>query len=148
MKITSTAFVEGKSIPEKYSKYGQNQSPPLLFEDIPENTRSLAMIMDDPDAPNGTFTHWLIFNLDPAVAEIKENSTPPDAIEGINDYGESGYGGPKPPSGTHRYFFKLFALDTQLKLPDGVSRARLEREISKYTIASAQLMGTYTRKEK
>jgi len=144
MKITSTAFAEGKSIPDKYSKSGGNRIPPLHIQSVPPQARSLALIMDDPDAPNGTFTHWLIFNIEPEIGDIEENTVPSGAVQGINDYGKASYGGPKPPSGTHRYFFKLYALDTTLELPEGFARPELERQIKKHTIESATLMGTYT----
>jgi Raf kinase inhibitor-like YbhB/YbcL family protein len=116
----------------------------LRINDVPPQARSLALIMDDPDAPNGTFTHWLIFNIAPKTTAIEENIVPSGAVQGINDYGKSNYGGPKPPSGTHRYFFKLNALDTTLEFPEGIHRAQLEPAIKKHSIESAVLMGTYT----
>lgn len=143
MKITSQAFNNGENIPEKYTMYGDNRIPPLHLEDIPSNTRSLALIVDDPDASNGAFNHWLLFNMDPRVHDIKEDSVPVMATQGRNDFGEVEYDGPKPPSGEHRYFFKAYALDTVLPLARGAKRPDLEREMSKHVLESATLMGKY-----
>jgi Raf kinase inhibitor-like YbhB/YbcL family protein len=143
MKITSQAFTEGTKIPDKYTKYGENRIPPIHFEDVPSKARSLALIVDDPDAPRGTFNHWLLFNVDPRVKDIKEDSVPVMATQGKNDYGEVEYGGPKPPSGEHRYMFKVFALDTVLPLTRGTTRDDLEREMKGHVIDSATLMGKY-----
>ncbi|MCI0745910.1 MAG: YbhB/YbcL family Raf kinase inhibitor-like protein [Verrucomicrobia subdivision 3 bacterium] len=143
MNITSQAFTNGGKIPDKYTKYGDNRIPPVRFEDVPERARSLALIVDDPDAPSGTFNHWLLFNLDPRTREIKEDSVPVMATQGRNDYGEVAYGGPQPPSGEHRYFFKAYALDTVLPLTRGVSRQELEREMKDHILDSATLMGKY-----
>ena len=143
MKITSDAFTEGQKIPEKYSKDGKNVSPPLHIDEVPRNTRSLALIVDDPDAPNGTFNHWLLFNLDPRTRDIKENSVPVMATQGRNDFGEVEYDGPKPPSGEHRYYFKAFALDTVLPLSRGAKRADIEGEMKDHILEKAELMGKY-----
>ena len=143
MRITSEAFTEGGKIPNKYTKYGENKIPPLHLDGIPDRARSLALIVDDPDAPSGTFNHWLLFNVDPHTKEIKEDCVPVMATQGRNDYGEVEYGGPKPPSGEHRYFFKAFALDTVLPLSRGVKRAELEREMKDHVLDSATLMGKY-----
>jgi Raf kinase inhibitor-like YbhB/YbcL family protein len=143
MKITSQAFQDGANIPDKFSKYGQNRIPPIHFEEIPDKARSLALVVDDPDAPNGTFTHWLLFNVDPKVKDIKEDCVPVMATQGRNDFGEVEYGGPKPPSGEHRYFFKGFALDTVLPLSRGISRDALEREMNGHVIESTTLMGKF-----
>ena len=97
MKITSQAFNDGAKIPDKYSMYGENRIPPIHFEDVPSKARSLAVIVDDPDAPRGTFNHWLLFNMDPKIKDIKEDSVPVMATQGRNDFGEVQYGGPKPP---------------------------------------------------
>src|SRR5262245_55790795 len=112
MNITSQAFTNGGKIPEKYTMYGENQIPPLHLENVPESARSLALVVDDPDAPNGNFNHWILFNMDPKTRDIRENSVPVMATQGRNDFGEVEYDGPKPPSGEHRYFFRAFALDT------------------------------------
>jgi len=146
MKITSNAFAEGTSIPDKYTMYGQNRIPPLHFEQVPEKARSLALVVDDPDAPKGTFTHWVLFNLDPKTRDIKEDCVPVMATQGRNDYGEVEYGGPKPPSGEHRYFFKAFALDTVLALPRGSKREEIEREMKDHVLDHAELMGKYAKK--
>src|ERR1700686_5820646 len=106
MKITSSAFQEGGTIPEKFSKNGQNVNPELRIEDTPSEAKSLALIVDDPDAPVGLFTHWLVWNVDPKTPEIAENSAPAGAVQGTNDFPKKGYGSPCPPSGTHRYYFK------------------------------------------
>jgi len=143
MKITSPAFDNGEKIPEKYTMYGDNHVPPIHLEGAPEKTRSLALIVDDPDAPSGIFNHWLLFNMDPRIADIKENSVPVMATQGRNDFGEVEYDGPKPPSGEHRYFFKAYALDTVLPLAHGAKRPDLEREMKEHILDSATLMGKY-----
>jgi Raf kinase inhibitor-like YbhB/YbcL family protein len=147
MRISSSAFEEGAMIPEQYSKEGGNKRPPLRFEDVPTNAKSLVMIVDDPDAPNGTFTHWLAFNISPSVREIGENMASVPMQEGRNDYGQTGYGGPKPPSGEHRYFFKLYALDDRLTLQRGVSRLELEEAMIGHVIAEAEFVGRYAAPE-
>src|SRR3989339_549945 len=120
--VKSTAFKNGGIIPKKYTCSGENISPPLSWSSVPDGTMSLALICDDPDAPGGTFVHWVIFNIPPDVQELEggiETGTEEledGTIQGTNDFGEIGYGGPCPPSGTHRYYFKLYALDTQLDL--------------------------------
>jgi Raf kinase inhibitor-like YbhB/YbcL family protein len=143
MNITSQAFSNGQSIPDKYTMYGENRIPPLHLDEIPSKARSLALIVDDPDAPSGTFNHWLLFNVDPRTRDIKENCVPVIATQGKNDFGEIEYDGPKPPSGEHRYFFKAFALDHVLKLGRGCSREDLEREMQGHILDSATLMGKY-----
>jgi len=143
MKISSNAFENGEAIPDQYTMYGANRIPPIHFEDVPERTRSLAMIVEDPDAPRGTFNHWLLFNMDPRIRDIKEGATPVMATEGRNDFGKVEYDGPKPPSGEHRYFFRAFALDTVLPLPRGTSRQDLDREIKDHVLESASFMGRY-----
>src|SRR5580765_1043845 len=139
MKITSQAFANGAAIPESYTMYGKNRIPPIHFDEVPDKARSLALIVDDPDAPRGTFSHWLLFNMDPKIRDIKENSVPVMATEGRNDFGEAEYDGPKPPSGEHRYFFKAFALDTVLPLSQGAKRGDLEREMKEHVLESATL---------
>jgi hypothetical protein len=143
MKLTSEAFTEGQRIPERYSKYGANHVPPLHFEGIPERARSLALVVDDPDAPSGTFNHWVLFNMDPRVRDIKEDRVPVMAMQGRNDFGEVEYDGPQPPSGEHHYFFKAFALDAMLPLGRGCKRQDLEREMKGHVLDSATLMGTF-----
>ncbi len=143
MQITSQAFTNGGKIPDKYTMYGENRIPPIHIEQVPEKARSLALIVDDPDAPKGTFNHWLLFNMDPKIKDIKEDCVPVMASQGQNDFGEVGYGGPKPPSGEHRYFFKAYALDTVLPLGRASKRDELEREMKDHVLDSAMLMGKY-----
>jgi Raf kinase inhibitor-like YbhB/YbcL family protein len=145
MKITSPAFVEGGNIPKKYTCDGNDISPPLQIQGVPAAAKSLVLIVDDPDAPRGTWNHWLVWNIDPATAGIAENSVPPKALQGKTDFGTAKYGGPCPPSGVHRYFFKLYALDTVLALPAGSTRDALEKALAKHILAQGTLMGRYSR---
>ena len=146
MKISSSAFQEGGTIPEKFSKNGQNVSPELRIEGVPSDAKALAIIVDDPDAPVGLFTHWMVWNIDPKTTEIAEGSAPNGATQGKNDFGEVGYGGPQPPSGTHRYYFKVFALNSSLDLKPGAKRKDLDVALKGHVIAQAQLMGRYSKK--
>lgn len=139
----SPQFEHGGVIPERFSQNGENLSPPLEFIDVPEGTQSLVLIMDDPDAPRGRFTHWVAFNIDPHVHGFGENAAPDDVHYGLNDKGESGYVGPKPPDREHRYFFKLSALDTRFDLRDGASREEVEAAMRRRVLARAELMGRY-----
>ncbi|AKB51169.1 Phospholipid-binding protein [Methanosarcina barkeri str. Wiesmoor] len=143
IKVSSSAFESNGSIPGKYTCDGQNINPPLEFEGIPEEAESLVIIVDDPDAPTKTFTHWIVWNIEP-VAKIEEDSIP--GIEGLNDFKKIGYGGPCPPSGTHRYFFRVYALDKNLDLKAGAGRKGLENEMIGHIIAEGELMGKYSRK--
>jgi len=145
MKISSPVFKDGEKIPKDYTRDGADKSPPLHLEQVPEKAKSLALIMDDPDATSGTFNHWLLFNVDPQVHDIHEGSAPVMATQGRNDWGEVDYGGPKPPSGEHRYFFKAFALDTILPLSRGAKREDLEQAMSGHVVEQATLMGRYAR---
>jgi len=142
MKITSPAFKNNELIPAKYTCDGENISPPLVIENIPDGTKSLALICDDPDAPMGTWVHWVVFDIEVA-GEIKENSIP--GKQGINDFRKKNYGGPCPPSGTHRYFFKIYALDTKLGLNEGISKKELEKSMNGHILQEAQLIGLYKR---
>jgi len=144
MKISSPAFLNNEPIPSKYTCDGTNVNPPLLFENIPKETKSLVLIVDDPDASGGTWTHWLVWNMGPTTKTIKENSLPEDVVEGTTSFGKPGYGGPCPPSGTHRYFFKLFALDTELNLTKNTNKEQLERVVSKHVISKAEIIGLYS----
>jgi hypothetical protein len=146
MRIWSSAFEHNGFIPEKYTCDGENINPPLFIEDVPQRAKSLVLIVDDPDAPLGTFTHWILFNILPETFEIKEGEVPANALQGLNDFGNLNYGGPCPPSGVHRYFFNLYALDEFLKLKEGVKRKILESEMEPFIIAQAVLMGRYKRK--
>ena len=138
MHITSSAFEHNERIPAKYTCNGQNVNPPLRIEDIPPGTQSIAIIVDDPDAPGKTFIHWLIWDIEP-TNEIAENTAP--GTQGRTDFGKSAYGGPCPPSGTHRYFFRVYALGTTLGVAEGSSRADLERAMKGHTLAEAELIG-------
>jgi len=148
LKLTSRAFINGGTIPDVFSKQGGNHSPALAWTGIPAETRSLALIVDDPDAPAGLFTHWLMYGIDPGLTELKEH-LPPSGIlpngarQGVNGFREHGYGGPKPPSGTHRYIFHLYALDTDSDMPAGLTRQELDGAIAGHIIEEATLMGRY-----
>jgi Raf kinase inhibitor-like YbhB/YbcL family protein len=147
MKITSSAFTEGAAIPKTFTGDGKNISPPLHIEGVPAGTKSLVLIVDDPDAPRGTWNHWLIWNIDPQTKDIAEGAVPSGSVQGTSDFGSAKYGGPSPPSGTHRYFFRLYALDSALKLSASTKRSRLDQEIAQHHIlAEAKLMGKYSRK--
>jgi len=143
MKILSPAFQNNQTIPTIYTCDGENFNPPLVFQQIPEGIQSLVLIVDDPDAPTGTWTHWIIFNISPNTAKINENSVPEGALQGKNDFGNTEYGGPCPPVGAHRYFFKLFALDTTINLKEGAIRKDIEKEMENHILAEEQLVGTY-----
>ncbi|MBI2652383.1 YbhB/YbcL family Raf kinase inhibitor-like protein [Candidatus Woesearchaeota archaeon] len=144
MKLTSSAFQNNGAIPSEFTCDGADVSPPLAISDVPKNAKSLVLIMDDPDAPVGTWDHWVVFDIPPSTREILEG-TEPDGVAGRNSWGKTGYGGPCPPSGTHRYFFKLYALDTELNLPQGTTKKDLEKAMQGHIVAQAQLMGTYKR---
>jgi len=143
MKIESPVFKNNELIPTKYTCQGEDVNPPLKISAVPQSTKSLALIIDDPDAPVGTWVHWLLWNIPTATAEIKENEVPPEAVEGQTDFGQPGYGGPCPPSGTHRYFFKLYALDTELSLAAGASKKELEAALRGHILEQAELIGLY-----
>jgi hypothetical protein len=146
MKITSSAFQQAANIPSKFSCDGPNTSPPLQISDVPTEAKSVVLIVDDPDAPTGLFTHWAVWNISPQTNTIAEGSTP-KGVHGTNDFGKSGYGGPCPPSGTHRYYFKVFALDRELDLPVGAKRSQLDAAMKGHVIAQGELMGRYSRKK-
>jgi Raf kinase inhibitor-like YbhB/YbcL family protein len=147
MKITSSAFQEGGNIPSRFSRDGQNVNPALRIEGTPSDAKSLLLIMDDPDAPVGLFTHWLVWNIDPKTTEIAEKSVPKGAVQGTNDYPTLGYGGPQPPSGTHRYYFKIFALDQILDLKPGAKRAEVDAAMSGHVIAQGELIGRFSKQK-
>lgn len=147
MKIESSAFKNNEYIPSKYTCDGENINPPLKISGIPQNTQSLVLIVDDPDSPTGTWVHWTVFNIDPKIQEISENSVPEGAVEGITDFGSIGYGGPCPHSGTHRYFFKLYALDAKLDLLAGSSKKEIEKAMEGHILDKAELIGLYSRKK-
>jgi Raf kinase inhibitor-like YbhB/YbcL family protein len=145
MKILSSAFQNNQNIPAKYTCDGENINPPLEFAEVPDNAQSLALICDDPDAVVGVWTHWLVWNIDPKTTQIAENNVPSAARQGKTSSGGNVYHGPCPPSGTHRYFFRLFALDTQLDLPAASDRAQLEEAMKGHIIEEAELIGLYQR---
>lgn len=145
MKLTSPAFTSNSDLPSKYTCDADNISPPLQIADLPEGTQSLALIVDDPDAARGDWVHWLLWNIDPSTTEIAENSVPSGAIQGLTDFGRNDWGGPCPPSGTHRYFFKLYALDTTLDIPASSKKADLQSAMQGHILDQAELIGTYQR---
>lgn len=151
MELKSSAFQPGEMIPAKYTCDGPDVSPPLSWSDPPAGTRSFALISDDPDAPVGTWVHWVMWNIPPSARALEENlpkkdSLPNGAKQGTTDFRRIGYGGPCPPSGTHRYFFKLYALDTTLDLPPTTTKKALEKATQGHILAQAELMGKYRRR--
>jgi Raf kinase inhibitor-like YbhB/YbcL family protein len=148
MKISSSVFDNNQKIPIKYTCDGENINPPLLISDISEKAKCLALIVDDPDAPNKTWLHWTLWNIpikDNREVEIEEGEIPENSIEGITDFGTIGYGGPCPPSGIHRYFFKIFSLDSLLELKEGASLKELEEEMKEHILEKEELIGLYSR---
>ena len=145
MKLTSPVFQNNEKIPPKYTCDGEDISPPLEIAEVPAETKSLVLISDDPDAPGGSWIHWLVWNIDPAITEIAENTVPTGAVEGITSFGKTGYGGPCPPSGTHRYFFKLYALDTRIDLTAEADKEKLEQAIEGHILDQVKLIGLYDR---
>jgi Raf kinase inhibitor-like YbhB/YbcL family protein len=146
MKITSSAFHEGANIPSKFTCDGSDTSPPLQIAGVPSGAKSLVLIVDDPDAPSGLFTHWLVWNIPPQTDSIAEGSAP-KGVQGANDFGKSGYGGPCPPLGTHRYSFKIFALDRELELRSGAKRSQVDAAMKGHVIAQGQLVGRYAKRK-
>lgn len=151
-ELTSTAFTQGDPIPVQYSCDGDDISPPLSWGDPPVGTQSLALIMDDPDAPGGTWDHWILFNIPADLQGLQEdlpitgkNQDPEAIFVGNNSWGRADYGGPCPPSGTHRYFFKLYALDTTISLLPGATKSQLQDAMAGHILAEAELMGTFSR---
>ncbi len=147
MRVTSSAFADGGTIPRKYTCQGDDVAPPLRFEEVPGGAAALALVMDDPDAPRGTWVHWTFWNLPIGHVQIPEgrNVTALGAVEGKTSFGTTGYGGPCPPSGVHRYFFKAYALDARLNLTEGADMKALEKELGKHTISWGQLVGRYSK---
>ncbi len=144
MTIVSPAFAPGKPMPSRYADKGQNISPELRFGNVPQTAHSLVLIVDDPDSPSGLWTHWLVWNLPASTAALSEGQLPPDAVQGKNSFGHTRYDGPAPPSGTHRYFFHVYALDTAVPLPSGSGRAELEQAMKGHVISSGETYGTYS----
>lgn len=150
MKITSSSFKEGELMNEKYTCDGENISPQLLWTDIPANTKSLALISDDPDAPAGDWVHWVIYNIPPTTTELREHYPRDKELsdgtkQGKNDFGKIGYDGPFPPGGTHRYYFKLYALDIVLEKDYGLTKKELQKAMEGHILAEASIMGKYKR---
>jgi hypothetical protein len=151
LTVTSPVFKNGGTIPRKHTGDGADVSPPIEWSRVPANTRSIALIADDPDAPGGTWTHWVLFNWPADTRKLPEN-TPREGVlkngarQGTNDFGSIGYRGPMPPSGTHRYFFKVYALDKPLDLRAGITKPDLLRAMEGHILAQGQLMGKYARK--
>ena len=146
MKISSPTFEANQTIPSKYTCDGENINPPFQIFDVPAGAKSLVLISDDPDAPMGTWAHWTAWNISPEIKEIAENSAPIGAVEGITSFGNKGYGGPCPPSGTHRYFFKLYALDKALDLPPSAKASDIEKAMTGHILDKTELIGLYQRK--
>lgn len=144
MKIKSSAFKHKEMIPSKYTCDGEDINPPLEIKEVPENAKSLVLIVDDPDAPMGTWIHWTVWNIDPKTNKIEEDSVPKGAEEGMTNFGNTGYGGPCPP-GKHRYFFKLYALNTKLDLNSSAKIKHLENAMEEHVIERAKLVGIYER---
>jgi hypothetical protein len=143
--LESSAFENAQAIPSRHSCEGEDVSPPLRWTNVPDGTRSLALVVDDPNAPSGVFTHWVGWGLDPAVGELGEGESAPG--EGRNDFGTTGYRGPCPPPGhgRHRYVFRLRALNAELELGAGAAKAELEQAIEGHVLTTAELVGTYER---
>ncbi|NOY77189.1 MAG: YbhB/YbcL family Raf kinase inhibitor-like protein [Calditrichaeota bacterium] len=150
LQLISSAFEAGGMIPARYTCDGANVSPPLSWEGVPPNAKSLALICDDPDAPMGTWVHWVLFDLPTTITQLPEDVPPKknlanSARQGLNDFRKIGYGGPCPPGGIHRYFFRLYALDTFLNLPPGVTKAELLKAMEGHILEQAELIGKYGR---
>ncbi len=144
MRVTSPAFKHEGMIPSRYTCDGRDMTPPLRFEDLPKGAASLALVLDDPDAPMGTFDHWVVWNIPPGTTSVEEGREP-QGVQGRTSFGRMGYGGPCPPRGVHRYFFKLYALDAMLNLPAGSRKRDLEQAMKGHVIEQAVLMCKYSR---
>lgn len=144
MKVASPDFENGGPLPTTSAYHGDNRRPALKLTDVPESATSLAVIIHDPDAPVGDYTHWLAWNLPPTTDEIPSNNLPNEVIEGVTDFGTNSYGGPAPPSGTHHYHFVVYALDSTLDLPTETTRAELEEAMKSKIIDQAELIGTFS----
>lgn len=145
LHLTSQVFKDSGAIPSKYTCDGDNISPPLQWKGIPEATKCLVLIVDDPDAPSKTWVHWVVYNIPPTITEVIEGSAPSGSVQGINDYSRIGYAGPCPPSGTHRYFFKLYALDQLLTLSEGATKTQVESAMKPHILEEVHLIATYKR---
>lgn len=145
MKLTSV-FAHNDNIPSKYTCDGEDAAPELIISEVPENTKSLVLIVDDPDAPMGTWVHWVLYNIPTETTKINAQNLTQGTKQGMTDFGRIGWGGPCPPSGTHRYFFKLYAIDKTLDLPEGATKAQVENVIKNHIIEKVELVGLYKRK--
>ncbi len=145
MHIVTPAFIRNGQIPAAYTCDGENLSPPFAFSGIPEGAQSLALIVDDPDAPSGDWVHWIVYNIDPSVTDVSKGTVPPGGTEGMGSDGNAAYGGPCPPSGSHRYFFRLYALDTALEFGERPDKASLLRAMEGHILAEDAIMGKYAR---
>lgn len=145
MTITSSAIQANGNILPQYTCDGANSSPPLTFSEIPMAAKSLVLVVDDPDAPSGTFTHWLLYDMPPSILAIPEGTQPQVGKTGTNDFGNAAYGGPCPPNGTHRYYFRLYALDAMLELPESAYRRTLEEAMAGHILESAKMVGVYAK---
>lgn len=143
LTVKSPAFEPNKTIPQKYTCVSENINPPLTIEGIPQKTKSLTLILDDPDAPSGTFDHWVVWNIPPSTTKIAEHTVP--GTEGLNSAREHSYAGPCPPSGTHRYFFKVYALDIELGLGDSSRKKDVEKAMQGHILAKGELIGLFHR---
>lgn len=145
MKLTSV-FEHNSNIPSKYTCDGDDLAPELTISEVPENTKELALIVDDPDAPMGTWVHWVVYNIPANTTKIDANNLPVGSKQGMTDFRRIGWGGPCPPNGSHRYFFKLYALNKEINLPDGATKFQLEKAIQNNIIEKSELIGLYKRK--
>jgi len=146
LKLTSLSFQENAEIPDEHTCNGKNINPALNIQGTPLGTKTLTLIIDDSDAPSGTWVHWVIWNIPAETKEIKKNSVPQGALQGMNDFNKNEYGGPCPPSGAHRYLFKLYALDTPLDLDENSKKEDLEKAMQGHILAQTQLIGLSTKK--
>lgn len=145
MRLTSSAFENNQTIPAKYACGDDDINPPLAIADVPAEAKSLVLIVDDPDAPAGTWVHWVVWNIRPDSKKIEENSVPAEAEQGVTSFGKAGWGGPCPPDREHRYFFRLYALDTKLNLPPRANREQAEKAMKTHIVDKTELMGRYKR---
>ncbi|MBU0612014.1 YbhB/YbcL family Raf kinase inhibitor-like protein [Patescibacteria group bacterium] len=146
MQMESPSFKYGEEIPSKFTCDGEGVNPSLVLKNVPKEAKSLALVVYDPDAPSGTWIHWLVWNISPETSDINENSIPAGAVVGENSWPRNSYGGPCPPDGSHRYFFKIYALNTTLNIPENSKFQDLENSIKDHVLAEAELMGRYKRK--
>lgn len=145
MKL-KTVFEDGANIPSEYTCDGENSAPELVVSEVPQNAKSLVLIVDDPDAPMGTWVHWVLFNIPVTTTTINAKNLPQGVKQGTTDFGKPGWGGPCPPNGVHRYFFKLYAVDKIVDLPEGVTKSQVEKAIKDNVLEKAQIIGLYKRK--